>query len=134
HMIVPNWNDLYEPVRIYIDRGNNGTIDDSIFVQSTVDVEEQGESSVPMEFSLAQNYPNPFNSSTVIRVGLPRASFVSLKVYNILGQEVATLVDQTQEAGYRSVKFDASALASGVYIYRLTAGSFVSTKKMVLVR
>jgi len=90
--------------------------------------------SEPVNFSLAQNYPNPFNPTTTIDFTLPRASNVELKVYNVLGQEVATLVHGAMPQGLNSVKFDASRLASGMYIYKLTAGSFVSTKKMMLLK
>jgi WD40 repeat protein len=83
---------------------------------------------------LAQNYPNPFNPSTTIRYGLPSRSHVTLTVFNALGQQVATLVEGEQEAGFHEAVFDASGLASGVYLYRLTAGSFVDTRKLILVR
>jgi hypothetical protein len=92
----------------------------------------QGE--VPREFVLAQNYPNPFNPSTTIRYELPHASRVSLKVYNTLGLEVATLVNETKPAGVYTAQFDAANLASGVYFYRLQAGNFVVTKKLILLR
>jgi hypothetical protein len=93
----------------------------------------------PQEFALLQNYPNPFNPSTKIGYSLGKATQVSLKVYNVLGVEVATLVNERQEAGSYSVPFSAiggnsSTFASGVYIYRLEAGSFVSTKKLVLMK
>jgi len=89
---------------------------------------------VPDEFALSQNYPNPFNPSTTIRYELPHASRVSLKVYNTLGQEVATLVNETKSAGVYTVQFDAANLASGVYFYRLQAGDFVEVMKLVLLR
>jgi hypothetical protein len=87
-----------------------------------------------LEFSLAQNYPNPFNPSTTIRYGVPRKSRVLLTVYNTLGQHVATLVEGDQGAGYHEVRFDAAGLSSGVYFYRLQAGDFVSTKKLLLLK
>ncbi|MBO6795257.1 MAG: T9SS type A sorting domain-containing protein [Balneolaceae bacterium] len=92
------------------------------------------ESASPYDFDLSQNYPNPFNPSTNINFTLPEASIVSLKVYNVLGQEVAALVDQRMGSGAHSITFDASNLSSGVYIYRLQAGNNVQTKKMLLVK
>ncbi|BDQ03916.1 T9SS type A sorting domain-containing protein [Ignavibacterium sp.] len=89
---------------------------------------------IPKEFALSQNYPNPFNPTTVISWQSPVASHQTLKVYDILGNEVVTLVDEYREAGRYKVEFDASSLASGVYIYKLTAGSFTSSKKMMVVK
>jgi tetratricopeptide (TPR) repeat protein len=86
------------------------------------------------QYVLFGNYPNPLNPTTVISYQLPTASFVSLKVYNTLGQEVATLVDGVQDAGFKSVTFDASRLSSGVYFYRLQSGAFVQNKKMLLLK
>lgn len=89
---------------------------------------------VPAVYTLGQNYPNPFNPSTTIRYGMPERAHVSLAVYNTLGQQVATLVQGEQEAGYHEARFDASGLASGVYLFRLQAGSYMQTRKLCLVR
>jgi hypothetical protein len=85
-------------------------------------------------FALQQNYPNPFNPSTKIEFTIPATSLVTMKVFNILGQEVATLVNETLNVGTHRVRFDATNLATGVYIYKITAGNFVSTKKMLLLK
>lgn len=89
---------------------------------------------VPEQFSLSQNYPNPFNPSTTIRYALPSRAYVRLTVFNTLGQHVATLVNENQEAGYHDVRFDGSGLASGVYFYRIQAGTYLDTKKLLLLR
>jgi hypothetical protein len=86
------------------------------------------------EYHLSQNYPNPFNPSTNIEFDLPKTSKVTLKVFNILGEEVATLLSASLLSGSHSVEWDASNLASGVYLYRLQAGDYVETRKMVLMR
>ena len=92
------------------------------------------EQQIPTEFSLSQNYPDPFNPSTRIRYALPHASQVRLIVYNTLGQQVAQLVNQQQEAGYHETGLRADGLPSGVYFYRLDAGSFTSVRKMLLLK
>jgi hypothetical protein len=89
---------------------------------------------MPKKYSLLQNYPNPFNPTTVIGYQLPATSNVSLKVYNLLGEEVAILVEGIRQPGTYQATFDGSKLASGVYLYRMTANNFVETKKLVLVR
>lgn len=95
---------------------------------------EDDNTQMPMEYKLAQNYPNPFNPSTTIEFSLPKAADVSLKVYNVLGEEVAELVNKNFKAGAHKVNFNASQFASGVYIYRLKAKDFVSVKKMILMK
>ena len=99
---------------------------------TTAVIEVGGE--IAKEFSLRQNYPNPFNPSTTISYGLPRQSHVLLTVYSTLGQKVAEIVNGEMEAGNHEVTFDASHLASGAYLYRLTAGAFMETKTFLLVR
>jgi len=89
---------------------------------------------IPATYMLEQNYPNPFNPVTQINFALPKAGFVSLKVYNVLGREVAVLVSENRIAGSHTVNFDASALTSGVYFYRLESNGFVDTKKMMVIK
>ncbi|MDP1675714.1 MAG: T9SS type A sorting domain-containing protein [Bacteroidota bacterium] len=95
---------------------------------------EDEHNSIPTIFSLSQNYPNPFNPATVITYQTPVTNFVTLKVYDILGREVETLVNDIQEAGYYSATFNALKLSSGIYIYQLRSKNFVETKKMMLLR
>ncbi len=91
-------------------------------------------SAIPTEFSLSQNYPNPFNPATTIEFSLPKEADVLLKVYNLLGQEVVTLLSGQMKAGYHKVKFDASGLSSGVYLYKIQAGDFSAVKKLMLLK
>jgi hypothetical protein len=89
---------------------------------------------IPTTFSLEQNYPNPFNPSTLIKYGLPHDAHVELEVYNVLGQRVAILLNEKQSAGYHEAVFQRTALPSGMYFYRLHAGSFAQTRKMLVLR
>jgi len=89
---------------------------------------------IPTEFALYQNYPNPFNPGTKIRYQLPQESKVIIKLYDILGSEVITLLNEKKEPGVYEVEFNASQLSSGTYIYRMVADSFIETKKMVLMK
>lgn len=95
---------------------------------------EQTGPEIPGEFSLEQNYPNPFNPGTVIQFSLPQTAEVQLKVYDMLGREVATLINEQKSAGSYQVSFNAINLSSGVYFYRLAAGSHVETRSMTLVK
>jgi plastocyanin len=103
-----------------------------IIVQNPVSVDD--EKLIADKFELMQNFPNPFNPSTKIEYRISDRSFVSLKVYNILGDEVATLVNEEKQTGVYNVNFNASGLSSGMYLYKLQAGSFVEMKKMILLR
>ncbi len=89
---------------------------------------------IPSQYMLFQNYPNPFNPTTTINWQLPVSSHVSIKVYDLIGKEVATLVNEVREAGYYKTEFNATSFASGIYIYRLQAGMYVAVKKMILLR
>jgi hypothetical protein len=104
-------------------------------VPSLTLVEAQpGPNPVPREFMLSQNFPNPFNPSTSIQFAIPTKQFVMLKVYDILGRVVATLVNERKEAGRYAVQWNASGSSSGIYFCTIRAGSFVQTNKMLLVR
>jgi hypothetical protein len=103
-----------------------------IQISGTTNITEN--TNIPYNFVLSQNYPNPFNPSTNIRYTLPQESNVAIKVYDILGREVATLVDEHKSAGTYNIQFNASILSSGIYIYRIVASNFVQSKKMVLLK
>jgi hypothetical protein len=99
-----------------------------------VAVESRDSEMLPAEFSLSQNYPNPFNPSTVISFQLPVNSHVTLKVFDVNGREVATLVDENLATGYHAVTFAPNHTASGLYFYKITAGKFSQTHKAVLMK
>ena len=104
----------------------DGSFEYSNIIEVTVDA--------PQEFSLEQNYPNPFNPVTSIQYVVGSQSYVTLKVFDVLGNEVATLVNEQKPAGTYEVEFDATNQPSGIYFYNLKAGSFVETKKMILIK
>jgi hypothetical protein len=111
--------------------GNGISVADSILTGITnIDAHRV----MPTTFSLSQNYPNPFNPTTVIRYQLAASIFVDLSIYDMLGRKIKTLVSERQSAGIHSVTFNAGSLSSGVYFYRLTAGSFVDAKKLLVLK
>jgi photosystem II stability/assembly factor-like uncharacterized protein len=135
--LVPNTPTTQALVKI-VDRVSGAVVDssDAFFtITGTTSVAEGG---IPTQYELNQNYPNPFNPSTVITYGVPKDGFVTLRAFNMIGQEVATLVNERQSAGRYRVTFDtqrlASAASSGLYFYRLSAGDFVEIKKMMLLK
>ncbi|MCH8325347.1 MAG: T9SS type A sorting domain-containing protein [Bacteroidetes bacterium] len=113
--------------------GTFGGVFTSTLSDIITDVKEIS-NSIPNNFVLSQNYPNPFNPSTNINFSVPLSSFVSVKVYDVLGKEVASLVNEELKAGSYKFNFNAKGLTSGVYFYRVTAGNFTQTKKMILLR
>lgn len=93
-----------------------------------------GDGTTSLVFALSQNFPNPFSSVTSIQYSVPRSTYITLKIYDVTGRPVRTLVDETVEAGYHTVEWDAKNLLSGIYCYRLTAGDYTEMKKMIILR
>ncbi len=112
-----------------------GAKDDSLV---TITVEDptsiDSDNDIPKEYALDQNYPNPFNPSSMIRYSIPKSGHVKLQVYDVLGKEVATLVNEVKAVGHYNVVFNADHLASGVYYYRIKSNNFENTKKLILLR
>lgn len=121
-------------------QGDGKYADNGIYILSALSAvrttvrSDDGGAAVVKDFILDQNYPNPFNPSTAIYYALPKAQFVTLKIFNMAGQEVATLVNRQQDAGEHTFQWNAEKFPSGVYMYRLQAGEFSETKKMILLR
>jgi len=120
------------------ERGDNDITADGYIVEPGGPVghitDVESEESLPITFELEQNYPNPFNPSTKIKYSIVALGLVTLKVYDILGKEMMTLVNKEQSTGSYEIEFNASSLPSGVYFYQLKSGSLVQTKKMVLLK
>ncbi|UCE17139.1 MAG: T9SS type A sorting domain-containing protein [Gemmatimonadota bacterium] len=123
-VLTPEAMELLESLRSYLSAEDYGRFMALV----------KGEVGMPVEYSLAQNYPNPFNPTTNIEYSVAGNARTTLRVYNVLGQELVTLVDEVKEPGHYSVDWDASEMASGVYFYRLEAGDFSATKRMVLMK
>ena len=113
---------------------NNKSYIDLPLVNAVSEITDNTGVNSPYTFSLSQNYPNPFNPVTSISYSIPQKGLVTVKVFDVTGKLVKTLVNETMEAGSNSVLFDASSLASGVYFYNIVSGSFTDTKKMILVK
>ena len=103
-----------------------------VVIDVVTGVEE--ENSLPTVYSLYNNYPNPFNPATTIKYDIPEQSYVTIKIYNIVGEEVVTLLNEEQNAGRYQIQWNATQLASGVYFYRIQAGQFSDTKKMIMMK
>ncbi len=140
---LPTSNGFYPLFNfLYVDPDNivfAGTYDDGLFIGGDMPTSVNVPGHTPARFSLLQNYPNPFNPATTIRYDLPHASHITLSIYNILGQQVVTLVDEFQPAGSQSVVWDGKdrsgkPVVSGIYIYRLTAGDFQQANRMFLTK
>ncbi len=112
--------------------GTELTVDEIGFTYGFTDVSQVEE--YPKDFYLFQNYPNPFNPSTTIKYSIPSSEFVTLKVFDLIGNEVATLVNEDKPAGNYEAKFNAVELSSGIYFYTLKAGNFIETRKMILLK
>jgi hypothetical protein len=116
---------------------NSASFDVDMWIAAVInvltDVKDKS-GSVPTEYALYQNYPNPFNPATKIRYSIPKSSFVQLKVYDLLGNEIKSLVKEQQSAGYHEVEFNAGNLSSGIYFYRLQTDNFSVSKKLILMK
>ncbi len=128
------WTDAYYPYSF------DGKIDEvrisniARYQITITDIEDNNKHILPLSILLEQNYPNPFNPTTTIQYAIPTEGIVTLKVYNILGQEIRTLVNEEKPAGTYEVEFDGTGLASGIYFYKLQAGNFIETKKTLLIK
>ncbi|HTR80277.1 MAG TPA: T9SS type A sorting domain-containing protein [Bacteroidota bacterium] len=137
YTVLKTGNKIGKLIGIIYYENNNYKVEprtNSDYVNVVTTAVKEDRTVLPAQFSLEQNYPNPFNPSTTIRYAIPTAGMVTLRVYNILGQQVATLVNTQQSAGTYNVLFDASRLASGIYFYRVSSGIFTQVRKMLLLK
>jgi hypothetical protein len=104
-----------------------------VYEQSTI-TEVEADEGIPISYKLEQNYPNPFNPSTIIKFGVPERGTVLIKIYDILGNEVAVLVNEEMEAGWYRREFNAGSFSSGIYICRMQSGTYTNTKKMLMIK
>jgi len=129
---APFVGEFYYQVTAVYDQGESIPSNDASI--KIVNIEDEKTLDTPEEFKMYQNYPNPFNPVTTVKYAIPQKSIVTLKVFDLLGREIWTLVNNEQQIGNYELKFDGSELTSGIYFYRLQAGDFIETKKMVLIK
>jgi hypothetical protein len=134
YMRLSNWVDTSVYTIAFIQNDVNQEVINCARGAYSITGIKENQNEIPEAYSLSQNYPNPFNPSTYIKFNMPQDGFVTLKVYDILGNEIQTLVEGNHKAGSYNIYFNGSDLSSGVYFYRLTAGSFIETRKMTLVK
>ncbi|MFH2048799.1 MAG: T9SS type A sorting domain-containing protein [bacterium] len=142
HILTPDWNDFQDDsIMIFIDYDFDMVIDDSVIVHGDflLDVDDEHGSILPYKFELSQNYPNPFNPITTISYSLPRKSDVLIEIFNILGQKIVTLINETKPAGEYQINWDGDdsnghEVSTGIYLYRFNAGDYSETKKMILLK
>ncbi|UCH89846.1 MAG: T9SS type A sorting domain-containing protein [Thermoplasmata archaeon] len=135
HTLVPDWTNGNAALKILIDSGNDGSVDDSLSVENQpTGVEERGSQIIPDEFKLNQNYPNPFNPTTTISYNIPERSRVTIAIYTIAGQQIRTYDLGVQDIGNHEFLFDGTGLPSGVYLYRVENGLAVKIGRMLLMK
>ena len=110
------------------------TLGGGLYTDAPLTDVDNSESQIIKRFTLKQNYPNPFNPNTKISYSIPEASFVSLKIYDLLGEEISTLINEEKAAGSYKINFDAEQLTSGIYFYKIEAGNYIEAKKMILMK
>lgn len=127
-----NLSSVLSDYKYTVGANDGGGVEDPGGIDNVLNIENESE--IPTEYSLKQNYPNPFNPTTNIQFDLPQNNFVTLKIYDVMGREIATLVNEFKNAGKYIASFNAVNLSSGIYFYKVMAGSFVETKRMVLIK